>query len=203
MSPRVIRLCFPHARSCAAAAFAAGAQCTDPNPTLTTTSTLGMHGRDKLRVGAQVRVFAACAAGGTHALQQARMPDGALLIASAPTGFNNAAPAARTGSGAASGACQNPDPDPEPLTSAPGARAAAAAAGERTEAPGAGQSLRPKCELPAGCTAVQRIPAGWSKYGWQADPQPWAKPQEDLQRSASQARPRWACVSPSCLAAVL
>ncbi|KAK9844087.1 hypothetical protein WJX81_004254 [Elliptochloris bilobata] len=68
-----------------------------------------------------VRVFAACSAGGSHALQQVRMPDGSLLIATA----------------LAEGAL--------------------------------------------------RIPAGWSKYGWQADPQPWAKPPEDLQRSASQA----------------
>lgn len=156
----------------------------------------------RLAAGAQVRVFAACAAGGTHALQQARMPDGALLITSAPTVSDNAAPTARTGGGAASDACPDPDPDPEPLSAAPGARAAAAAAGDCAEAPGAGQSSKPKCKLPAGCTAVQRIPAGWSKYGWQADPQPWAKPPEDLQRSASQARPCWTRVSPSCLAAI-
>jgi hypothetical protein len=143
----------------------------------------------------QVRVFAACAAGGSHALLQARMPDGSLIIVSGPPAPADAPPPAVAGPSEPAGAEAAAAALAAPAAAAPdtvegGADAAAgppSAAG--AEGPHGGPGAHASPLLPPGCTAVQAIPAGWSKYGWQADPQPWARPQEDLQRGASQARP--------------
>lgn len=145
---------------------------------------------------AQVRVFAACSAGSSQALQQARMPDGSLLIASAPVhGDALVGPRSGPGSGCGSGEALAGAAAPED-----GQRAGAGVAELREDAQAGEESTTGSCPgfgealtgaergvpLPEGCSAVQRIPGGWSKYGWQADPQQWAKPLEDLQRTASQ-----------------
>ena len=153
----------------------------------------------KLRVAclAQVRVFAACSARSSQALQQARMPDGSLLIASAPVLEEAlAGPGSGPESGWGSGEAPEGAPAPEAGQDAdPAAPREGAQTGQETTPGiglGPGEAALTGAErgvrLPEGCSAVQRIPGGWSKYGWQADPQQWAKPPEDLQRTASQAR---------------
>jgi len=148
---------------------------------------------------AQVRVFAACAAGGSHALLQARMPDGSLIIVSGPPAPADAPAAAVARATKPADAEAATAAAARPASAAPdaveGGAGAVAGPPSATGAEGPHGGPRPPASplLPPGCTAVQAIPAGWSKYGWQADPQPWARPQEDLQRGASQARPPRRC----------
>lgn len=130
------------------------------------------------------------------------MPDGSLLIASAPVLEEAlAGPGSGLdlgwGSGEARAGAAAPEAGQEADPAAPREDAQAGQATTTGTCSGPGEALTGAergVRLPEGCSAVQRIPGGWSKYGWQADPQQWAKPPEDLQRTASQARlPRQGC----------